>query len=175
MDDLIKSMSDKITSYNLFNNLFPGAVFCALLNEYTRLNIASSNIVEQLFVWYFVGMIISRIGSIIVENLLKAIKIGNKEFISFADYDKYTLAAEKKPHLKTMSEINNTYRTVISLLCCFGVVYFFDILFFDWVKLKLANAEYWIMGTGIIFLIALFVFSYRKQTTYIKKQVENTK
>ena len=169
MDDLITTISEKITSYNLFNNLLPGAIFCVLADKCTRLSFATSNILEQLFLWYFVGMIISRIGSIFVEKVLKEIKV-----IEFADYNKYTLAAEKNPYLKTMSEINNTYRTMIALLCCFGVVYAFDVLLWDWIKQKFANADRWVITIALLFLIIVFICSYRKQTEYIKKQVENT-
>lgn len=169
MEDLIKSVSEKITSYNLFNHLFPGAVFCSLLSKYTRFSCTTANIVEQLFLWYFIGMIISRIGSIVVEQALKVIKI-----VEFADYNKYTIAAEKKPFLKTMSEINNTYRTVLALLCCFGAVYAFDILLFDWIKQNLVNYDKWIVAIVIVFLVFVFILSYKKQTEYIKKQTENT-
>lgn len=169
MDDLITSISEKITSYNLFNNLLPGAIFCVLADRCTRLGFATSNILEQLFLWYFVGMIISRIGSIFVEEILRKIKV-----IEFAEHNQYTLAAEKNPYIKMMSEINNTYRTVIALLCCFGAVYAFDVFLWDLIKQKFANADRWVVAIALLFLIIVFICSYRKQTGYIKKEVEKT-
>ena len=64
----IESLLEKLSSYNLLNNLLPGAIFCYLLKTIVNIDI-SNNIVEDLFVYYFIGMIISRIGSIIIEPI----------------------------------------------------------------------------------------------------------
>ena len=81
MEEIVKSISDKISSYNIFNNLFPGIIFCSVLTNATRFSLATDNILEQLFIWYFTGMIISRIGSIFVESSLKKIKFKKKPYV----------------------------------------------------------------------------------------------
>lgn len=96
MEDIIKSVSEKISSYNIFNNLLPGVVFCYILNKITRFTIANGDLVENIFMYYFVGMIISRIGSLIVEPILtkaKTKKIG--PFIKRSNYKDYIVAAKK--------------------------------------------------------------------------------
>lgn len=78
MEDITKNMVDKISSYNIFNNLFPGIIFCSIVERTTRFSVSTGEIWEKLFVYYFVGMIISRIGSILIEKALKSIKVRNK-------------------------------------------------------------------------------------------------
>ena len=110
-------------------------------------------------------MIMSRIGSIVIEPLFK--KIG---FIIFADYKDYIVASKKDFEIKVLSETNNLYRSILGLL--------FTLLI---VKLYLSMVEQCnclnkIFPTiFIIFLGILFAFSYRKQTKYIKSRVEKVK
>lgn len=75
MEEILKSISEKISSYNIFNNLFPGIIFCSVMTKITRFNFATDTIIEQFFMWYFIGMVISRIGSIFVEDTLKKIRL----------------------------------------------------------------------------------------------------
>lgn len=83
MEEILKSISEKISSYNIFNNLFPGIIFCSVMTKITRFNFATDTIIEQFFMWYFIGMVISRIGSIFVEDTLKKIKIKGKTVFGF--------------------------------------------------------------------------------------------
>ena len=36
MEEILKSISEKISSYNIFNNLFPGIIFCSVMTKITR-------------------------------------------------------------------------------------------------------------------------------------------
>lgn len=172
MEEIIKSVSEKISSYNLFNNLLPGVVFCVIVNGSTRFSISSDNIIEQLFLWYFVGMIISRIGSIYVEGSLKKLKFKGKKYLVFADYKQYSAAAEAKPFIATLSETNNIYRTAISLLVVLEIVFLYDKLLYDWIASVCSIGNMLVAGIAGLFLILLFIQSYKKQTDYVRKQVE---
>ena len=67
-------------------------------------------------------MIISRIGSIFIEKILKSIKVCNKktkekeEFLKFAPYGDYIEASEANPFIKVLNETNNIYRTIIAMM-----------------------------------------------------------
>ena len=172
MEEILKSISEKISSYNIFNNLFPGIIFCSVMTKITRFNFATDTIIEQFFMWYFIGMVISRIGSIFVEDTLKKIKIKGKPYLVFADYKQYTTASEANTFIATLSETNNTYRTTISLLICIGAFYFYDSFIYDWIIKKCAVGNKLVALVGGVFLIILFIKSYKKQTEYVKKQVE---
>ena len=75
---------DKLSSYNLLNNLLPGAVSCFLMKLYWDKNILSSDVIESIFIYYFIGLVISRVGSVIVEPICRKCK-----WVKFADYDQY--------------------------------------------------------------------------------------
>ena len=79
MEDIIKNLVEKISSYDILNNLFPGVIFCSIVERTTRITFSTGEIWEDLFLYYFAGMIISRIGSIFIEKILKSIKVRNKK------------------------------------------------------------------------------------------------
>lgn len=70
MNDLL----NKLSSYNLFNNLLPGIVFVILLNHFTEFEIKQDNLLLAAFLYYFIGMTISRVSSVVLEPLLKKLK-----------------------------------------------------------------------------------------------------
>lgn len=153
---------DKLSSYNIFNYLVPGIVF-AVLGEYiTHFQFIHADIVIAAFVFYFIGLIISRIGSIAVEPILKRWGV-----IEFADYGDYVTASQKDPQIEILSEANNSYRTYCSLFLCLLLLKAYELLadycsFFE-------NAAPYIIVIGPFFL---FVFSYRKQTIFVVKRIK---
>lgn len=159
----MENFLEKLSSYNILNNLFPGAVYCFLMKLISSIDFISDNIISDIFIYYFIGMVISRIGSIIIEPIYKKIKI-----VSFADYQKYIEAEKKDTQIAILSEINNTYRTMVALcivvVLSIVVIFIFDL--FNW------NNKI-IVFIAIILLCILFSFSYRKQTKYVKFRVEN--
>src|SRR5580704_4088860 len=97
----------KLTSYNVFNYLLPGIVFAILAGDIIRYPIVQKDIVTGAFFYYFLGMVISRFGSLIIEPVLKWIT-----FVKYADYKDFVVASQKDPKLEVLSEVNNTYRTL---------------------------------------------------------------
>ena len=84
----------------------------------------------------------------------------------------YITASKKDDFIKTLNEINNTYRTLISVFVVATGVKIYDLFFYDMIQGfgDIGNS----LSLLIVFLliIILFVNSYRKQTDYIKKRVE---
>lgn len=74
----------KLSSYNIFNYLLPGVLFVALADTWTSYTFAQSDLLLAAFVYYFIGMVISRVGSILVEPVLK--KAGFLKFAKYADF-----------------------------------------------------------------------------------------
>ena len=62
----MESLLEKISSYNILNNLIPGAVFVFLGKLLDIISLPLDGIVESIFIYYFCGMIISRIGSLVI-------------------------------------------------------------------------------------------------------------
>ena len=179
MEETVKFFAEKITSYNIFNNLLPGIIFCFVLNHTTRFNIGTDSILENIFIYYFVGMVISRIGSLVVEKMLKKITIKNKKtnqkeaFLIFSNYSDYVDASENQETIKVLSETNNTYRTLTALFFSLTLVKIYEIVLHDFLlKIIGENVVYILL---FVLLSIMFVFSYRKQTAYISKRVEKYK
>ena len=120
-------------------------------------------IVEYFLIYYFVGIIINRVGTICVEPLFKKLKI-----ISFAPYSDFLKASEKDKKIEILSETNNMYRNILSgiLIIIIAKVYIFLSTQFTFLLTYLPEII-------IAFLLLIFILGYRKQTSYIKKRVDH--
>ena len=172
MKDVLQHILGKISSYNFFNNLFPGAVFCYLLKLLLNKDVFFDNLVLNLFLFYFVGMTLSRVGSLVVEPLLKKVRIAKKPLIELAPYDVYERASAANPFIVTLNEERNTYRTMLSCFVCL-IIYKIALVANE----KLANYGIMIINNNydwiiLIILMLLFLFSFVKQTNYVRKRVE---
>ena len=67
----MKEILDKLSSYNLFNYLLPGVIFVVIANKVTHYDFIQDDIVIGAFLYYFIGMVISRFGSLAIEPILK--------------------------------------------------------------------------------------------------------
>jgi hypothetical protein len=152
---------DKLSSYNLFNYLLPGVLFVVIAAALTKYNFIQSNIVLGLFVYYFVGLLISRFGSLVLEPILKRIR-----FVRFAHYNDFVTASKKDDQITLLSEVNNMYRTLTSLIICLALLWLYEAL--D--ERFRFNHNCSILAGGAV-LLGLFLFSYRKQTHYIRQRI----
>lgn len=165
MEEILAQIVEKISSYNIVNNLYPGILFVYVLKIMFGTNLLSNNWFENLIVFYFVGMVLSRIGSIVIEPVMKKIKI-----IKYAPYQDYVKASSIDPLVGTLSETNNTYRTLLSTFIC-AFVYKLgapinEVCLKNKITFLQENKD-WILLTV---LILLFVFSYVKQTSLCAKK-----
>lgn len=158
----MKEIIDKISSYNLFNYLFPGIIFIIILREVTSYDLVQENNFIGSFLYYFVGLVISRFGSLIIGYLLQKLT-----FIKFAEYSEYVIATDKDNKIELFSEVNNMYRTIISMLVLL-------LLAKGWqsTNFYLELSQSTSITLLIISLLILFIFSYRKQTGFVVKRVE---
>jgi hypothetical protein len=157
MNDLL----NKISSYNVFNYLFPGVVFAVLAGEVINRSLVQHDVVTGAFLYYFLGMVVSRFGSLIIEPILKGLK-----FVRFANYKDFVLASQKDAKLDVLSEMNNTYRTLAAL---FSLLLLLKL----YVKLeaRFPGLKPWEATILTALLLLMFLVSYRKQTGYITKRV----
>jgi hypothetical protein len=157
----MKELLDKLSSYNIFNYLFPGILFVIILNKVSSFNLIQEDILLGAFLYYFIGLIISRVGSLFVEPFLRLIK-----FLKFAEYNDFVKASKDDTKIVLFSEINNMYRTLCSLFLLISISkiyekYLMEIPFFkDYSNILI-----------IIVLLILFLFSYQKQTNFIRKRI----
>ncbi len=158
----MKDLLEKFSSYNIFNYLLPGIVFVFALKTITSYDLMHTNIIIGAFLYYFVGLIISRIGSLILDPLLKVVG-----FIKFVSYSEFVAACKIDSKIELLSEINNMYRTFCAMLILLTVVWAFDFASMIYPTLKFLEPY-----IAVALLIILFLYSYKKQTDYIKKKNE---
>lgn len=177
MEEIGKSMLEKISSYNILNNFLPGLIFCYMVKFFTGYELDMGSNWENIFLYYFWGLIISRVGSIVIESLLLKITIKSKRsklrenYIKRATYEEYSRASEKQSFIKILNETNNMYRTMISVFLCVLVIKLYEVI---------STYIYKFLGEiglieDILFLLCgmiLFIVSYKKQTDYIRKRVQ---
>lgn len=161
----MKELVDKLSSYNLFNYLLPGTLFVAFSEWVTQYSFVQENIVIGLFLYYFIGLVVSRIGSLVIEPILKKVK-----FVEFAPYPDFVTASSKDPKLEVLSESNNMYRTLCALFVSIGGLKVYELI-----ATQCQCVDKIGPGVLLVLLFVLFCVSYRKQTGYIKKRVEASK
>src|SRR5581483_3466221 len=157
----MKDILEKLTSYNLFNYLLPGVLFAVIAEKVTRFSFKQQDIIIGAFVYYFIGLVISRIGSLAIEPILKWVK-----FVRFADYQDFVVAARTDMRLEVLSEQNNSYRTLLSAFLLLLMLKLYDQLSSTFPAMT--------QHQTIVLLAALsvmFIFAYRKQTRYITRRV----
>ncbi|MBA7693488.1 hypothetical protein ES703_102070 [subsurface metagenome] len=157
----MKELLDKLSSYNIFNYLFPGVLFAAIGEHLSSYSLILDDIIIGVFVYYFYGLVISRIGSLFLEPVFKWAHI-----IHFMPYADFVNASKIDNKIELFSEVNNMYRTLCSLFICLLLLRFFEFI----EKLCPNISEYSLLIAIFIFAL-LFIFSYRKQTDYITSRI----
>jgi hypothetical protein len=161
----MKDIIDKIGSYNIFNYLIPGVVYAVLISKWEDIDLVLDDLLTGAFLYYLIGLIISRLGSLIVKPALDFVG-----FVKDEPYEDFVDASEKDLKIDKLSEVNNTYRTLIalflSLLITKGLIELYEFL-------NLSSDIKWILSC--LGLFVLFLFAYRKQSKFITKRIKHQK
>lgn len=152
---------EKLSSYNLFNNLFPGVIFVVLARLTTKYDLVQDDLLVGVFLYYFVGMIIGRLGSLIVEPFLRWCS-----FMPGTNYPRFIRASSKEPRLEVLSEVNNTYRTVVAMFLALLVLFLIQFLETSFTILVAYRGV-----AAIVLLGVTMAFAYRKQDLYVERRI----
>jgi len=158
----MKDLLDKLSSYNLFNYLFPGIIFVILAKELCNHSFVQKDIVLGIFLYYFIGLVISRFGSLVIEPILQY-----TSFLHFSEYKDFVAASKKDDKIELLSEVNNTYRTLCSLFILLGILRIYKSI-----ENKYEGLRDWNAFILISLLFIVLLFSFRKQTNYITKRIK---
>lgn len=156
------NLIEKISSYNLFNYLLPGILFAAVGDYITVYTFIHDDLLIGLFLYYFIGLVLSRIGSLVIGPLMQKVK-----FVDFAPYRDFVKATSRDEKIELLSEQNNMYRTLCALFLALGALKGFEM--FDQLFSMSPESSMYVL---IVLLFLLFALSYRKQTGFIKKRIE---
>lgn len=169
MESVFEKMIEKVSSYNIFNFILPGAIFANISKELLNKNFLTHSWIENIIVCYFIGMILSRIGSLVIEPILK-----KKCKLKYAPYSDYIEASEDDSKIPMLLETNNMYRTFIatfaSLIIYKGYLYIEQC--FENNNTIFSEISTF---TFLITLTTIFIVSFVKQTDFIRKRVETYK
>lgn len=159
----MKELLDKLSSYNIFNFLVPGIVFSVVADELTRYEFIKNDLIVGAFFYYFIGLVISRIGSLVIEPILNF-----SGFIKKSNYSDFIKASNEDPKIELLSEVNNSYRTFCSLFICLIVTKAFEVMSNSFRQINDISTE-----LVVILLFFLFLFSHKKQAKFINERVKN--
>jgi hypothetical protein len=161
----MKEFLEKLAPYHFFNYLLPGTLFVILAEKIANYNLYQSDIFLGLLLYYFIGLAISRFGSLVFEPVLK--KAG---FIVFSEYEDFLDASKKDMKIEALSEVNNMYRTLFTLFFLLILLKLY-MIFEPTFKLTAGWSQYILIGI----LLVMFLFAYRKQSEYITNRVKANK
>lgn len=158
------NLIEKLDTYKVLNYLLPGVFFCLMLRFMFGITFPTNSAFEDIIVYYFVGLIIGRIGSLVIQKPLEKLRI-----IKNAPYSDYVQAMRSDLKIDTLSEANNYFRSLLT--CSILLLIIWLLYFFNTQQICLWVSANW-QGFAVAFLVILFLFAYRKQTEFIRKRVE---
>lgn len=161
--EILKLVIDKLSQYNFLTNILPGTVLCVILKYLVGYDLIPDDYYQAGIVFYFVGMVNSRVGSLVIEPILKAIS-----WVKFAPYSEFLRAEKDDAKLTMLSQENNVFRSYISVMFISILGYIYKTCSLD-LRLSLNNESLVL----IVVLFVLFLFAYKKQTSFVRKRVEN--
>ena len=154
---------EKITSYNIFTNLLPGAVFVYAADRYYGTGFISDDLLVNVFVFYFFGLLIGRVGSLLVEPPLKYMQLIRKN-----SYGQYIDAERSDAKIGVLLEARNVYRSFVAL-CLLLLI----LSVYRYAELQFPMISEWRGLIATLFLGILFLISFIKQDKYIVERVKN--
>lgn len=161
----MEKILEKISNYHLFNYLVPGMIFIITSNYILETSIYNDNLLYLFFVSYFIGIIISRLGSVVTANILY--KLTKEKGESYKDY---IVSCQKDNKIEVLVQDKNMYRNLCTMLILLLVLKVFSMLN---VYLKISND--WKIIIVLVLLIILFAISFLKQNKYISSRIRANK
>ena len=153
MDEIAK----KVSAYNLMNALIPGGALVYSLEAFGYLNLKEINVLCLVPMAFILGLIGSRIGSLILESIAIKLKLIER------DYERYTQAQATDDRLFTLTTVSNMYRTLAGstlVLAILALGKLFPESFRPWI----------VAGLGVAVFL-LFILSWIKQERYVSQRV----
>lgn len=157
----MEKIIEKIEEYKLVSEVIPGYIFLWLLQYWCEINIAFENVFQEFIVAFVVGIIISRIGSLVLSKALRKFKA-----YKMADYKDYIKASDKDNKIKVILLNANMYRNL-----CTSCVLVIIVKIIYLMKLGI-NVYTWI---GMIMISILFLIAFLKEENTITKRVNISK
>lgn len=154
----MEKIIEKIEVYHFLNYLLPGIIFGAILTKIIQKNFFETNMVIATIEYYFVGLILSRIGSIIIKPVLEKLNI-----INCVQYEQYINCIKTDNKVELLQREANQYRTYISVFLCLTL---FEIYY------SFTNKTFYVLNILFFLLSILFILSYKKQLKFVIERIQ---
>ena len=160
----MNNLFERIHSYDIFNCLYPGLLFCIFCDPNTQLKVIQlydRSIVLAVVFCYAIGLFFDRLGALIVENFSRLV-ITHVLCSNFyiRNYEDFVKAKKSDKEIEILSEKNNLYRNMVAL--------FLGIIIDNKFNGSEDSLEY--IFYGLISII--FWISYFRQRKYIVKRID---
>ena len=166
MGETFVKLLERVSLYEILNNIVPGAAFIALMEHFTTFHLFTEKVAVDIVLCYFVGLTIGRIGSVVVGELLSRFEKYRKLTAPYADY----LTAEKADsRIRDLAMINNMYRTFAAVSLCLLCAILLDKLMPALCSLGIWKPLAPIIGC--ILLVVVYLKAYVKQTKAVADRV----
>lgn len=159
----MEQLINKITSYHIFNNFFPGILLSTFVAWLFGFSVFDQNPVFLFFAFYFIGMIISRVGSLFLEPIVRRV-------IKWSKYDKFVKAEKNDSKVSVLLQEANTYRSVSSMVLLSIIAAI--VRFFIGKPISTTTMTFTLIA--LTFTTLLFIFSYYKQCKFINERMDAT-
>lgn len=163
MGTTLEKLFERISSYQILNFLYTGIVCWYGLIYLGFDEFQKQSITTTLIGSYFIGMTMSRIGSLVIEECF--IKWN---WIEKTDHGKQVCAEKMDSKVELMLSLCNTYRTFAAIFLVFLLLSIITKFCCD-LNLK-HNITFILISLA---LTVLYSFSFVKQYKYVKKRVDN--
>ena len=159
----MQAILEKLSAYNIFSYLLPGLLFVSLGERLTSFSLIQRSWIVGIVLYYFIGLVISRVGSLIVKPILE-----RSGFVKEAPYADYVEASASDSRIGVLSARNNLFRTLCAMVMML-------------IGLKIGEKVIGILPWGadvydfimLAGLFILFLFSYRKQAQAVLRRVRS--
>ena len=156
----MKAVVEKLSAYSIFGYLLPGSLFVILGERLTSFSLIQRSWIVGIVLYYFIGLVISRVGSLIVKPVLE--RIG---FVKDVPYEDYVEDSKSDSKIDILSTQNNLFRTLCAMVMML-------------IGLKIGEKVIGILPWGadvydfimLAGLFVLFLFSYRKQAQVVLRR-----
>lgn len=159
MNDIINSLFNKLSAYQLLSLMLPGASLLGTMKFVFSIDIkVDENIWWFLLASYVMGIIISRIGSLLVEEIFKKL-----ELIEGYNVGNYIAKRKEDDMVETLLSFANLYRSLCALSILLIIVTIVE---------GYSLCDYWLYYLLEVVLLLLFGFSFYKQYNYFNSVIK---
>ena len=159
----MKAILEKLSAYSILGYLLPGSLFVILGERLTSFSLIQRSWIVGIVLYYFIGLVISRVGLLVVKPVLE--RIGLVKESPDADYME---ASESDSRIDILSTQNNLFRTLCAMVMML-------------IGLKVGEKVIGVLPWGadvydfimLAGLSVLFLFSYRKQAQEVVRRVRH--